>query len=81
MTKVCFTLKQTSQMLFFALEEQAIFKGIQTHWGSARTISVTCFEEGSFGKAHSEPRGQKQRTSWQFFPLNVLVSQGVVSPY
>jgi hypothetical protein len=61
-------------MLFFALEERAIFKEIQAHWDSVRTISVTCFEEVSFAKEHSDQGWQNQR-NWQFFPLNVSVNQ------
>lgn len=40
-------------MLFFALEERAIFKKTQTRWNSARAISVTCFEEVIFAKENS----------------------------
>lgn len=57
MTKVCFTLKQMSQMLFFALE-RAIFKETQTRWNSARAISVTRFEEVNFTKEHSDWGGR-----------------------
>lgn len=51
MTKVCFTLKQTTPAVIFALEEQAIFKEMQSHGDSAgqRTLSATYFGEVSFG--------------------------------
>lgn len=61
-------------MLFFALEEQAIFKEIQTRRDSASTVSVTRFLEAGFGKAHSAQRWQNQRAR-QLSPLNVSVSQ------
>lgn len=67
-------------MLFFALEEQAIFKEIQTRWDAARTISVTCFEDVSSGKEHSDQESADLAVL-SFKCLNVSVSQWVVSPY
>lgn len=59
-------LNKCLRCYFFVLV-RAIFKETQTRWNSARAISVTRFEEGSFTKEHSDG-GSRTRGSGNAFP-------------